>query len=180
VAQEILTIGHSIHELDRFLRLLTTHRVQALADVRRYPASRRNPQFNAPALAEALRAAGIGYLGLAEQLGGRRRPRTASRNAGWRVEAFRGYADHMDRPAFAAGLDRLQATAAAARAAVLCAEEDWRRCHRRLIADALVVGGWSVVHIRGDGRLEQHQLTAFANPTAKGISYPPPQTALTD
>jgi uncharacterized protein (DUF488 family) len=180
VAPKILTICHSTHEIDRFLRLIRSHRVQAVADVRRYPMSRRHPQFNTASLAEALRAAGIDYSSLADELGGRRRPRAGSPNTAWRMEGFRGYADHMGGPAFAAGIDRLQASAATARTAVLCAEEDWRRCHRRLIADALLVGGWSVVHIRGDGSLERHELTPFASPTAGGIRYPPPQTALTD
>jgi uncharacterized protein (DUF488 family) len=180
VAPEILTLGHSTHELSRFLALLAAHGVRALADVRRYPASRRNPQFNSGALADALAATGIGYESLAEELGGRRRPHRGRRNSGWRVEAFRGYADHMGQPAFAAGLERLERTASAARTAVLCAEEDWHRCHRRLIADALLVGGWRVLHIRGDGSVEQHALTPFALASAAGITYPPPQTTLTD
>jgi uncharacterized protein (DUF488 family) len=180
VATEILTIGHSTHELPRFLGLLAAHRVRALADVRRYPASRRNPQFNSDALAGALAAVDIGYESLAEELGGRRRPRPGRRNSGWRVEAFRGYADHMGQPTFAAGLKRVERTGSAARTAVLCAEEDWRRCHRRLIADALVVGGWQVLHVRGDGSVEQHALTPFALASETGITYPPPQTTLTD
>jgi uncharacterized protein (DUF488 family) len=180
VPREILTIGHSTHELSRFLALLAAHRVRALADVRRYPASRRNPHFDSGALAEALAAAGIEYESLAEELGGRRRPRPGRRNSGWRVEAFRGYADHMAQPAFAAGLKHLERTASAARTAVLCAEEDWHRCHRRLIADALLVGGWRVLHVRGDGSVEQHALTPFALASAAGITYPPPQTTMTD
>jgi uncharacterized protein (DUF488 family) len=180
MAPEVLTIGHSTHELARFIALLAAHEVRALADVRRYPASRRNPQFNAGPLAAALAGAGIEYESFAEELGGRRRPRPIKRNAGWRVEAFRGYADYMETPAFAAAVDRLQRAAAAARTAVLCAEEDWRRCHRRLIADALLVDGWRVLHIRGDGSLEQHALTPFALPSAERISYPPAQGSLTD
>ena len=156
-APEILTIGHSTHSLERFVALLEAHSVGLVCDVRRYPGSRRNPQFNAASLESALAEAGRGYAGLGDELGGRRRPRRDSPHTAWRVAAFRGYADHMETEEFAAGLERLEALAEAHRSAVMCAEGDWRRCHRRLISDALVSRGWRVLHIRPDGRLEEHQ-----------------------
>ena len=156
-AREILTIGHSTHPVERFIALVQTHSVELVCDVRRYPGSRRNPQFNAASLESALRDAGLGYAGLGDELGGRRRPRRDSPHPAWRVAAFRGYADHMDPGEFAAGLERLEALAGARRAAVMCAEGDWRRCHRRMISDALASRGWRVLHIRPDGRPEEHQ-----------------------
>jgi uncharacterized protein (DUF488 family) len=169
---EILTIGHSTHDGERFLQLLRSHRVEALCDVRRFPGSRRHPQFNSGALERTLAAAAISYEGFGEELGGRRRPRLHSRNAGWRVAAFRAYADHMETEQFAAGLERLEAIARERRAAIACAEGDWRRCHRRLISDALAVCGWRVVHIGPDGRLERHELPSFAVPGEGGVLYP--------
>ncbi len=168
----MLTIGHSTHASDRFTALLRSHRIELLGDVRRYPGSRRHPQFGADALRAELEGAGIAYQGLGERLGGRRRPRRDSPNTGWRVAAFGAYADHMQTPEFAAGLERLESLARKQRTAIMCAEGDWRRCHRRLISDALVVRGWRVAHIRPDGRSEEHVLTPFAFPTETGLIYP--------
>jgi uncharacterized protein (DUF488 family) len=175
---EIHTIGHSTHDIDAFLALLRQHRIGAIADVRRYPGSRRNPQFNAAALAAALGAHGIALEQLGDTLGGRRRPRAESPNGGWRVEGFRAYADHMATDAFAAGMRELETLAGAQRAAVMCAESDWRRCHRRLIADALRARGWRVLHVLADGRVEEHQTTPFAVVEGDLITYPPASGAL--
>ena len=175
---QIFTAGHSTHASHGFLRLLGAHAVACVADVRRYPASRRQPQFNAEALAEALGEAGIAYVGLGAELGGRRRVRPGSANEGWRVDGFRAYADHMDTQGFAAGLARLEKLATESVTAVMCAEGDWRRCHRQLIADALVVGGWRVRHILPAGSLEDHRLTSFALVEGKRITYPGPQGRL--
>lgn len=174
----IFTVGHSTHEAQRFLRLLQAQAVGTLVDVRRYPASRRQPQFNADALATTLGEAGFAYIGLGAELGGRRRARTGSANDGWRVAGFRAYADHMATREFAAGLARLEEVAAASATAVMCAEADWRRCHRRLIADALLIRGWRVLHILRDGGIEDHELTSFAVVDGRRISYPAPQTRL--
>jgi uncharacterized protein (DUF488 family) len=156
---ELFTIGHSTHPAERFVELLRRHRIELLCDVRRFPGSRRSPQFNADALRESLAAAGIAYEPCGEQLGGRRRPSRVVHGpaAAWRNAAFRGYAEHMETPQFGAGVERLEELARERRAAIMCAEADWRRCHRRLIADALTARGWRVVHIRPDGRLEPHQ-----------------------
>ena len=158
---EILTVGHSTHEAERFVRLVSAHRVELVGDVRRYPKSRRHPQFNADALATTLADAGIAYEPLGDRLGGRRRARPDSRHAVWRVAAFRVYADHMDTDEFVAGLEHLEGLAREHRTAIMCAEGEWRRCHRRLISDALAERGWRVFHIRPDGRIEEHPPTVF-------------------
>lgn len=180
MAKEILTIGHSTHPIDRFLSLLSTNRAAVLVDVRRYPGSRRNPQFNSGTLAAALEEAETSYVALGEQLGGRRARQARSLNAAWEVEAFRGYADHMQGPEFAAGIQRLEKLARDRRTVVMCAEADWRRCHRRLIADALTVAGWKVLHVAADGAVRPHSLTPFAVVDEGRVTYPPAQGTLTD
>ncbi|TMK71705.1 MAG: DUF488 domain-containing protein [Actinobacteria bacterium] len=153
----LFTIGHSTHPADRFVDLLRRHNVEVLADVRRFPGSRRNPQFNVRPLRESLQAAGIAYEAFGDELGGRRRPTRPAEGSPWRVEAFRGYAEYMETPEFAAGLERLEELGRERRTAIMCAEWDWRRCHRRLISDALSRRGWRVIHIRPDGRTEEHE-----------------------
>ena len=176
-ALEIATIGHSTHSLDRFLELLALHGVEALADVRRFPGSRRMPHFSAESLAQELPRHGIRYLPM-KALGGRRDAHPGSPNTGWRVAGFRGYADYMETPEFAAGLAQLEAEADAQRTAVMCAEGLWWRCHRRLIADALLVRGRQVIHIGPDGRTSPHELTPFAVVEDGRLTYPAPQRAL--
>jgi uncharacterized protein (DUF488 family) len=154
---ELFTIGHSTHPADRFVDLLGRHNVAVLADVRRFPGSRRNPQFNVGPLRESLAAADIAYEPFGDELGGRRRPTRPAEQSPWRVKAFRGYAEYMETPEFAAGLERLEQLARERRTAIMCAEGDWRRCHRRLIADGLAARGWRLIHIRPDGRTEEHE-----------------------
>ena len=158
-AREILTVGHSTHPIERFVALLRSAGVEAIADVRRFPGSRRNPQFNAKQLSESLAAAGIVYEPFGEELGGRRhsqRPRGDSR---WRNASFAAYAEYMETDEFAAGLERLEALASERRTAPMCAEAQWFRCHRRLIADALAARDWRVLHLWPDGRLDPHPTT---------------------
>jgi uncharacterized protein (DUF488 family) len=162
-ARGIFTIGHSTHPAERFVRLVRAHGVDVVCDVRRFPASRRNPQFNADALRDALDAAGIAYESFGDELGGRRKPRSGSEPSPWRNPSFRGYAEYMETDGFARGLERLEGMARERRAAIMCAEGDWRRCHRRLISDTLVARGWRVTHIGPDGRDEGHQPTLSAN-----------------
>jgi uncharacterized protein (DUF488 family) len=169
---QILTIGHSTHTADGLTALLRAHRVELLCDVRRHPGSRRHPQFNADSLRAALDRAGIAYEGLGVELGGRRRARRDSPNTAWRVDAFRAFADHMGTEEFAAGLERLEALGRERRTAIMCAEGDWRRCHRRLISDALATRGWRVGHIRPDGRPDEHRLTPSAVVGEAGVIYP--------
>src|SRR5215217_5041763 len=130
---EVFTIGHSTHPIERFVALLKAHDVQLLADVRRFPGSRRNPQFNSGALRESLKSAGIAYEPFSDELGGRRKASKVAQgpSAVLRNDAFRGYAEYMETPEFAAGLERLEALARECRTAIMCAESDWRRCHRR-------------------------------------------------
>ena len=183
-AGDVFTIGHSTHDIDTFLSLLQRNRIAQVADVRTIPRSRRNPQYDGPALEAALGEAGIAYAHL-PKVGGLRKPRHDSTNDAWEVEGFRGYADYMATPAFAEGLDQVMALAAAAPTALMCAEAYWRRCHRRLLSDALTVAGWRVVHIlprRPDkepgGHREPHQLTPFLVVENGQIAYPAAQLRL--
>ncbi|MQA75643.1 MAG: DUF488 family protein [Solirubrobacterales bacterium] len=172
--REILTVGHSTHSIDDFLALLGGADVEAIADVRRYPGSRRNPQFGAAALAASLREGEIGYEPFGDELGRRRRSAGAesSRNAAWRNESFRAYADHMADEEFAAAVARLERLAGERRTAVMCAEADWRRCHRQLIADAFRARGWRVVHLLSGGRREEHRLSPHAVVDDHRVTYP--------
>jgi uncharacterized protein (DUF488 family) len=173
----IFSIGHSTHELDELVRLLRAHGVEAVADVRRHPGSRRLPWFKREVLSRKLVREGLSYRHVPE-LGGRRRPDRDSPNAGWRVEGFRGYADHMAGPEFAAGLDALVELASRQTTVMMCAEGLWWRCHRRLIADALAVRHWQVVHIDPTGGTAPHELTSFAVADGERLTYPPAQAAL--
>ena len=169
---EIFTIGHSTHRPEEFLKLLRGHRIEAIADVRRWPSSRRLPHFNAGSLAEALPREAIAYVQLGDALGGRRRPRPDTPNTGWRVAGFRGYADHMESAEFRSALAELEDLGRERRTAFMCAEGPWWRCHRQLIADALLARGWDVQHVMPDGRLEQHRLTPFAIVEGEAVTYP--------
>ncbi|HJQ85062.1 MAG TPA: DUF488 domain-containing protein [Candidatus Binatia bacterium] len=164
------TIGHSTLALPDFLAVLAAHDVRTIADVRRYPASRRHPHFAREALAAALADAGRGYVWL-PGLGGRRRSRPDSIHVGWRSDAFRAYADHMDTPEFRAELERLLALAAERPTAILCAEVVPWRCHRQLIADALVARGIVVRHLLGARTAEPHRLTGFARIDGDRVVY---------
>ena len=167
----VLTVGHSTHSLERFVALLRAASVEAVADVRRHPGSRRMPWFGAEALRAGLEDAGIGYEHLAE-LGGRRSRVAGSPNGAWRVKAFQGYADHMATPEFAAGIERLERLVRERRTAVMCAEANWWQCHRRLVADALLVRGLRVEHLAPDGRLIVHELPGFARVSGTRVDYP--------
>jgi len=177
-ARRAFTIGHSSQPFDAFVALLERHGVRRVADVRRFPGSRRHPQFGADALASGLAARGIGYAHL-EALGGRRSVAPGSPNGGWENAAFRGYADHMATASFAAGLAELEALAAAQPTAVMCAEALWWQCHRRLIADYMLVRGWTVIHLLGAGSQQEAVLTPGALPQSdRTIWYPAPQPTL--
>jgi uncharacterized protein (DUF488 family) len=170
----ILTIGHSTHEAAEFAGLLAANGVELLIDVRRHPGSRRVPWTNPGAIEAALP---VPYVHLPE-LGGRRRPRQDSPNGFWRNSSFRGYADHMAGDEFAAGLERLLALAIRRRVAIMCAEAQWWRCHRRLVADALVARDCPALHVDSAGRAEPHRLTDAAVITEGLVQYPPPQIGL--
>jgi uncharacterized protein (DUF488 family) len=174
---EILTVGHSNHEEGEFLGLVRGAGVELIVDVRANPRS-RYPQFNRSALAGTMKAAGIGYAPLGTDLGGRRDPQPDSVNTALDEGPFRGYADHMRTEQFAAGLEMLESLARERRTAVMCAEADWHRCHRRLLADALTVRGWRVLHLEPTGALTPHELTDFAVVEDGVVTYPEPQTSL--
>ena len=177
-AATIYTVGHSTRSSAELLALLRESGVERLADVRAFPSSRRHPQFNRDALAAWLGEAGIDYRHM-PALGGRRSPVPGSANSGWRELAFQGYADHMRSAEFQDALAGLEAGARDSPTAIMCAEAVWWRCHRRLIADALLARGWRVEHLGiGAGRAV-HELTAFAVVGPDGIpSYPPAQGSL--
>jgi uncharacterized protein (DUF488 family) len=175
-ASVVLTIGHSTRALSEFLALLAEFEATTLVDVRRFPGSRRYPHFGGPALAGALAEAGIGYIHEPD-LGGRRDPAPSSVNTAWRVAAFRGYADHLASPEFRAGLERVIALSSpeAGRPVIMCAEAVPWRCHRQLIADALVARGLTVRHILGPGQERVHELNPSARPGPDGVLvYPAP------
>lgn len=168
----IYTIGHSTRSPEEFLDLLRSHGIMHVLDVRRYPASRRHPHFAGGALAASLAAQGIAYSHEPD-LGGRRAPRRDSANTAWRSAGFRGYADHMETRAFGEALERAIALAAGETVAVMCAEAVPWRCHRQLLADALVARGLEVRHILGPGRADAHRLPPYARILSNGgLRYP--------
>lgn len=166
----ILTIGHSNRSLQDFLGLVHAHGLRRILDVRRYPASRKWPHFDAAALSDALSREGIAYSGVPE-LGGRRKPRPDSRHAAWREEGFRGFADFMDTEDFARGLERVEGLARAERSALMCSEALPWRCHRSLIADALVARGWEALDVLSAGPPRPHRLPPFARLEGQTVIY---------
>jgi uncharacterized protein (DUF488 family) len=166
----LYSIGHSTRPIEEFITLLSSNGVRKLADVRTIPKSRRHPQFNGDVLDASLRAQGIDYRHF-PALGGLRKPRRDSPNTAWRNTSFRGYADHMQTPAFATALDDLLVWATMP-AAIMCAEAVWWQCHRQLIADALVARGCDVAHILSSARPGAHTLTAFAQVREGAVTYP--------
>ncbi len=164
------TIGHSTRSFEEFLALLVEHNIQAVADVRHFPGSRRYPQFGKANLAASLNGAGIDYIHLVE-LGGRRRPQKESTNTAWRNEAFRGYADYMATAEFKSGIQRLEEAGTKQRVAIMCAEAVWWRCHRALISDHLKAAGYTVCHIMGARKTQEHPFTSAARFVAGKLCY---------
>jgi uncharacterized protein (DUF488 family) len=169
---QVFTIGHSTRPIAAFVELLRAHRVTHLVDVRTVPRSRHNPQFNGESLSASVASEQIGYLH-APGLGGFRRPRPDSPNGGWRNLSFRGYADYMQTDDFSASLATLIDLTRRQRVAVMCAEAVPWRCHRSLIADALLVRGIVCCEIVAPKRLQIHRLTPFARVSGLELSYPP-------
>jgi uncharacterized protein (DUF488 family) len=168
----VLAIGHSTHSAEELIALLEAHGVRVLADVRTVPRSRTNPQFNVERFGKALARAGMRHVHLA-RLGGLRRPRPDSPNAGWRNRSFQGYADHMQTEEFALGLEELRQAALHGPVAVMCAEALRWRCHRSLLADALFARGVVVEHIESRTRATPHTPTPFARIRGLRVTYPP-------
>ena len=175
------TIGHSTRPIGEFVDLLRAQGVTLLADVRRFPRSRRHPQFNIETLPAALAGSGIDYRHF-EALGGRRK-RTltddASPNTGWEAEGFRSYADYAMTAPFRDTLNALIGLAQSQLPAIMCAEALRWQCHRRIISDYLLIAGIDVIHILGDHETKPAELTSGAEPQANGnIHYPPLQPRL--
>ncbi|PTQ80673.1 uncharacterized protein DUF488 [Nitrosospira multiformis] len=173
----ICTIGHSTHPLEEFVNLLKKNEVTHLLDVRTVPRSRHNPQFNKETLPDSLRAAGIKYTHL-PGLGGLRRARKDSINEGWRNASFRGYADYMQTQEFVENVNQVIELAAHDCCALMCAEAVPWRCHRSLIADALVVRGVRVEDIIDNHGRKPHSLTPWAQTDGLKIFYPAQQGRL--
>ena len=178
-SSSVFTIGHSTRPLEEFVQLLQAHGVTQVADVRTVPRSRHNPQFNQETLPQALQAAGIGYAHL-PGLGGLRHSRADSPNKAWRNASFRGFADYMQTSEFEAALAQLLDMSTQGQLALMCAEAVPWRCHRSLIADALVVRGIGVEHITGASHRHLHTLTPWAQVDGQRITYPPEQGLLFD
>jgi uncharacterized protein (DUF488 family) len=168
----VLTVGHSNRPLENFLHVLQAHHVTLVIDVRKMPGSRRNAQFSRGILPQALYESGIDYLHL-PGLGGLRRRMPGSPNTGWKNASFQGYADYMLTSEFESSLEELLEQACGQRAALMCAEAVPWRCHRSLIADALVVRGIAVAHLLSASRVQPHLLRSWAHVDGTRITYPP-------
>jgi uncharacterized protein (DUF488 family) len=167
----VWTVGHSTRSGDEFLAVLGAHRIECVLDVRRFPGSRRHPQFASETLDRTLRESGISYRWI-ESLGGRRAPVRTSTSA-WRHPAFHAYAEHILTEEFATGLTELLTISGGLRSVVMCAELLWWRCHRRLIADVLTSLGIPVIHLRTAAASELHSLSAPARLIDGRLSYDP-------
>jgi uncharacterized protein (DUF488 family) len=166
-----MTIGHSTRTIDEFIGLLQAHAVSRVVDVRTIPRSRYNPQFNKDSLPGSLKKAGLGYVHI-PGLGGLRHAKPDSINMGWRNASFRGYADYMQTPEFEQNLEALIHLATQEQIAIMCAEAVPWRCHRSLIADALLVRGIRTEDITSPTRRTLHTLTSFAKVRGTTIAYP--------
>jgi uncharacterized protein (DUF488 family) len=165
----IHTIGHSTRTIDVFVKLLQTHQIELVVDVRRWPASRRLPHFNRATVAESLKGSGVNYLWRGD-LGGFRKPSADSVNTAWRVATFRAYADFMLTVEFDSIMREVEPIGADRRVALMCAEAVPWQCHRQLLADAFVIRDWSVRHIMDNG-CHEHKLPPFAQPEGTKIYY---------
>ena len=173
----IYTIGHSNRPIEDFIQILKAHQTECVVDVRTIRRSRHNPQFNADALEPSLKKAKILYVAL-PRLGGLRKPRKDSCNLGWRNASFRGFADYMETPEFEEGVRELIALAEKKRTAIMCAEAVYWRCHRSLIADALLARGMTALHIFDDQKVKPHRLTSFGRIEEGRVTYPTDQASL--
>jgi uncharacterized protein (DUF488 family) len=166
----VWTVGHSNHSPERLVEILKAHGIERVLDVRRFPMSRKWPHFNAESLAASLPAAGIEYVGMPE-LGGRRKPRPDSPHTAWRADQFRGYADFMDTPEFAASLERAMAQARGRPTALMCAEALPWRCHRSLLSDSFLARGWDVREILNEKDARPRKLPDFARLEGDRVVY---------
>lgn len=168
---EILTIGHSNRPWEVFIKILNAHKIDKVIDIRTIPGSRKNPQFNRDSLSEGLMKARIAYDHM-DGLGGLRKPHKDSVNTGWQNASFRGFADYMQTPEFEQCLIELINKAKDKRIVIMCAEAVPWRCHRLLIADALIIRGITVGHIISKTQVKAHTLTPWAKADGIKITYP--------
>lgn len=171
VEMVIFTIGHSTRTAEQFIELLKVNKITTLVDIRTIPKSRHNPQFNLEDLKQSLENGGIKYIHLIE-LGGLRHLKKDSINTAWKNLSFRGFADYMQTSEFAAGIDRLLDLTTRDQVAIMCAEAVPWRCHRSLIADALLVRNVAVRDILSEKSIQPHKLTPWAKVNGKEITYP--------
>lgn len=172
VSKTIWTIGHSTRSMEDFMQLLQQYQIEAIADIRKFPGSRKYPQFNKEALSESLQKAGIHYEHI-EELGGRRKPDKDSENTRWRHPAFRAYADYMETKEFSQGIEKLLALRQKYRTAYMCSEAVWWRCHRALVSDYLKFKGYMVIHILSGSKTEEHPYTSAAAFKDGQLTYKP-------
>ena len=170
ILNTIWTIGHSTRSLKEFIAILYSFNIEVVADIRRFPGSRKFPQYNKESLMNSLLQNNINYVHL-KNLGGRRKARPDSKNTEWRNVAFRGYADYMETDAFREGIMELVKLASKQRTVYMCSESVWWRCHRSMVSDYLKVHGWKVMHIMGAGKDEEHPYTAPAKIVNGELSY---------
>jgi uncharacterized protein (DUF488 family) len=168
--REIWTLGHSTHTLEEFVALLQSFQIEILIDVRRLPGSRKFPHYDKEALEISMPKSDIQYLHL-KDLGGRRKTSKDSKNTAWRLASFRGYADYMETAEFKQGVRRLEEIGKTRRTAFMCAEAVWWSCHRSLISDYLKFRGWSVFHIMGIGKVQEHPYTIPARIVNNQLVY---------
>jgi uncharacterized protein (DUF488 family) len=173
----IFTIGHSTRTIEQFTGMLRSFEIEALADIRNYPGSRRYPHFNKENLAQSLSENGIQYHHF-KALGGRRTPRPDSKNKRWRIAAFRGYADYMETPEFKEAIHALEDLGMNLRTAYMCSEAVWWSCHRSLVSDYLKIHGWNVMHIMSEGKAVEHPYTKAARISDGKLSYEDDQSGL--
>lgn len=166
----VWTIGHSTRSFEEFVAMLDSFHIELVADIRSFPGSRKFPQYNKEALEVSLPQNDIRYINL-KSLGGRRKVKPDSKNTGWRLAAFRGYADYMETAAFTEGIRELESMALKQRTAYMCSEAVWWRCHRSMVSDYLKVNGWKVMHIMGIAKEEEHPYTSPARIINGALSY---------
>lgn len=168
----IWTIGHSTHALEEFIGMLGSFQIGCVVDIRSFPGSRKFPQFNKEALEISMPDNNIEYIHLKE-LGGRRKVNPDSTNTNWHHPAFRGYADYMETPSFAVAVHQLENIASNKRTAYMCSEALWWRCHRSMVSDRLKLHGWTVFHIMGMGKAQEHSYTSASRIINGELLYSP-------
>lgn len=166
----IWTIGHSTRTFEEFLALLVHDGIERLIDVRRFPGSRKFPQFNTQTLESALLENNIDYTHL-EALGGRRKASPESKNTVWNHPSFRGYADYMETSEFKEAFKTLESLASESNCSMMCSEAVWWRCHRSMVSDQLKANGWTVIHILGENQHQEHPYTKPAKVIDGQLSY---------